>query len=559
MSAGRDVIVAGGGPGGAVCASTLARHGCRVLLLEQAPSPRDHVGGSLSPAAWDAVQQLGVSDDLRAARFAPKAGATFAWGDDPWPWTVAYQAPAEVPATCQVRRAEFDTILRRAASAAGAEVRLGWRANEVICSSGRAAGVLATSPDGQAHRLAAPWVVDASGAVGLLSSHLGRVPGPPELDNAAVWARWRRDQETRPSECDNSLLVGRGSTCYWYYPLDDQATRAVVGVVVPARSGLPSADGLEAFYRTAVSRCSELEPLLSGAVLDAPVRAADACAYASSRMAGPGWFLAGDAACFVDPLLTPGVQLAVQHGMLAAQCLLTIIQQPAAEPEAIDLYDHVVRREYETFTRLSCNLYRAAAAARTGGTRAQQGGAPEVNGQAAFLSLISGLPRAELTARLGRFIAYRKAAAAATGAAITLGEKEGYSFLAWLFHQDELASARAGRCLPELGEQSVLTLAPGVTIGEHMFVPAGQASTLLRRTAARNRFGDRFLASPELVTLFAVLGAGCPYGEAQQRFCEAQLIPEGACRAGFGDWIEVLADHALVEWRPAGEEATCDA
>lgn len=566
MSPYRDVIVVGGGPGGAACAAALARGGRRVLLLERAFFPRDHVGESLSPAACEAVRTLGLGEELQAARFAPKAGATFAWGGSPWPWTVAYPAVVGQPSTYHVRRAEFDAIVLRAAAAAGAEVRMGWQAEEVMRSSGSPVGVLATAPDGRAERLLAPWVVDASGAPGVLGGELGQIPGPPELDRVAIWGYWRRKDETAKRPSANSLLVGRGGTCFWYYPLDDQASLASVGVVVPSGIRLGLAEPLETFYRTAVDSCQELSHLASDGFLDGPVREGSARAYASPRMAGQGWFLVGDAACFVDPLLTPGVQLAIQHGTLAAQCLLTLLEQPAAQPSALDLYDQVVRRQYETFTRLSLNLYWGADSAREPDTSAGQSSAPAParearssapDGQFAFLGLISGLARTELAARLGNYIGLRERAATLGGGPVAMGEKEGFAFLTWLFHQDELARARAERIRSELAEDSLVLPALGAAIGEQAFLPDDGAQALAYRTALSNRLGDRFAATPEIAALFTVLGTGRSYEEARLRFCAAAAVPEAACRSGFRDWIELLADHLLIEWRPAGQGSTC--
>lgn len=559
MSPQRDAIVIGGGPGGSVCAAALARCGRQVLLLEKASFPRDHVGESLSPSAWEAVQPLGVRDELRAARFAPKSGATFAWGDDPWPWTVTYPATADQPATYQVRRGEFDEILLRAAAAAGAEVRQGWRADEIMFTGERPAGVLCSSPSGQTEQLAAPWIVDASGAPGLLNRTLGYAPGPPELESVAVWGYWSQEGKPSGNGSASSLLVSRGDTCFWHFPLDDQARLVSAGIVVRADGRRRLEKDAAGFYRAAIDSCDALSSLLSGAVLRGPVQTADIHAYASRKMSGPGWFLVGDAACFVDALLTPGVQLAVQNGTLAAQALHTILGQPDMQAQCLSFYEHTCRRQYETFVQLSRNLYAAAGTAANGGAQippvSRPG--PEPDGQFAFLSLIAGLPKTELAARLGSYMALRNKAAAWGGAPVTLGEKEGFTFLSWRFHQGRLAQARDERVTSELDEDSVVLPAPGAAIGDEAFAPADGTEILQRRRAVSNRLGDRFHATPELVTLLDVLGTGCPYGEVRRRFCEAMAIPADTGHATFRDWIGLLADHLLIEWRPASRGVPC--
>ena len=58
-------------------------------------------------------------------------------------------------------------------------------------------------------------------------------------------------------------------------------------------------------------------------------------AYTCDRMAGEGFLLAGDAACFLDPLLSTGVSMAMLAGYSAAVTTNTILQTPALEDRAL--------------------------------------------------------------------------------------------------------------------------------------------------------------------------------------------------------------------------------
>src|SRR5215471_1226912 len=68
----RDVIIIGGSLAGAACARELVRLGFDAIALERDRFPRPKVcGGFLSPAALDALDRLGVLDEVRRSGAVP--------------------------------------------------------------------------------------------------------------------------------------------------------------------------------------------------------------------------------------------------------------------------------------------------------------------------------------------------------------------------------------------------------------------------------------------------------------------------------------------------------
>src|SRR6186713_1495143 len=109
-----DLIVIGGGPGGATAAAFVAMQGHRVLLLERERFPRYQIGESLLPATVHGIcRMLGVWDKLAQAGFVRKNGAAFRWGKSSEPWIFAFNQAKMLEDlganyAYQVERAKFD-------------------------------------------------------------------------------------------------------------------------------------------------------------------------------------------------------------------------------------------------------------------------------------------------------------------------------------------------------------------------------------------------------------------------------------------------------------------
>jgi 2-polyprenyl-6-methoxyphenol hydroxylase-like FAD-dependent oxidoreductase len=71
-----DVVIAGGGPAGSVCAATLAQKGLQVLVLEKTKFPRFHLGESLLPNSLPVLEAIGALPEIES-RFIWKHGARF--------------------------------------------------------------------------------------------------------------------------------------------------------------------------------------------------------------------------------------------------------------------------------------------------------------------------------------------------------------------------------------------------------------------------------------------------------------------------------------------------
>ena len=83
-----DVLIVGGGPGGAVSAMFLLREGIKPVILEQEEFPRFHIGESMTGEAGQVLRRLGFEDKMRAAGYPVKHGVKVYGADGMNSWFI---------------------------------------------------------------------------------------------------------------------------------------------------------------------------------------------------------------------------------------------------------------------------------------------------------------------------------------------------------------------------------------------------------------------------------------------------------------------------------------
>jgi flavin-dependent dehydrogenase len=341
MAESYDVIVVGGGPGGAAVSTLCARAGWRTLLLERSPVPRFKIGESLMPATWWTFERMGVVDKLNASPFVRKYSVQFysPSGKASAPFYFPEVDPRDSSVTWQVLRSEFDALLLENAAEKGVEVRRGVSVREVLYEGGKAVGVRAQRSGEAEEEIAARVVVDATGQSGLIGRKLGLFEGDPALRKAALFTHFagaRRD----PGIDEGATLVLHTENeqgWFWYIPLhEDRVSVGVVGAVDYLVSGRGT--DLQQTFEEEVARCRPLPPRLAHARQLFPIQATRDFSYRADRIAGDGWVLVGDGFGFLDPIYSSGVFLALKSGELAADSIDAALK--AGDPSAERLGAH---------------------------------------------------------------------------------------------------------------------------------------------------------------------------------------------------------------------------
>ncbi len=357
-----DVVVVGGGPAGSTAASLLARAGRRVIVFERERFPRYHIGESLLSATLPILAHVGVLPDVEKHGFIRKPGGTFLWGSGTEPWSFWFREdPGGYDHAFHVLRSEFDQILLRHSARMGAEVHEACVVEEV-----EGLGpfrVRARAEDGTSLDVETAHVIDASGQHAILGRREGLREFNPFFKNLAIFSYFAGAARLPGELVDNILSAAFDEGWCWYIPLHDGTIS--VGAVIDAdrwRSRVKD-DTLQEIYDALVGRCVPVAKMLQGAKQVAPIRVIRDYSYSSRRFYLGGALLAGDAACFIDPVFSTGVHLACLAGLLAADCLEDVLSGRSQLEKATADYDEAYRRAFERYSRFVTFFYNHHAAA----------------------------------------------------------------------------------------------------------------------------------------------------------------------------------------------------
>jgi flavin-dependent dehydrogenase len=316
-----DVIVIGGGPGGAAASTLIAQKGHSVLLLERSHTPRFKIGESLMPATYWTLERMGVLPKMKESHFPKKHSVQFynKAGKASSPFYFSETDPHESSQTWQVLRSEFDALLLDNARDHGVEVRRGAAVKDVLFEEDRAVGVRVGLDHEGEREISCRVVVDASGQSSLLARKLGLREPDRELRKASFFTHFEGAYRD-PGIDEGATLVlhtEEAKSWFWYIPLPgDRVSVGVVGGLDHLIAGR-SADPQQVFDEE-LAKCPALEWRIEKAVQVMPVQATKDFSYRSTRIAGDGWVLVGDAFGFLDPIYSSGVFLALKSGELAA-------------------------------------------------------------------------------------------------------------------------------------------------------------------------------------------------------------------------------------------------
>lgn len=337
-----DVIVIGGGPGGATTATLLAKAGKSVLLVEKCKFPRYHIGESLVPGVVPILAELDVLTEMEQFGFTDKFGITLIWGNQNERWSVGFdEAGGEsLGKAFQVVRSDFDNLLLQNARRKGVTVLEETSVRDVIFDGDRCTGITLRDIDGEDLTISARFVVDASGQANLIGRKQHTIEVVDGLKNKAVWAYYQNATVPEGRDAGNIIVENNISEGWlWMIPLHD-GTHSI-GLVAPQESFKGHERG--ALLNKMLAESEHIKGYLKDATRVSDYHSHKDWSYSCSQFQGPGYLMVGDAAGFVDPLFSTGVFLAMNSGSLAAKTIIAAIENPSEE--------HTLGAAYETSYR----------------------------------------------------------------------------------------------------------------------------------------------------------------------------------------------------------------
>jgi len=312
------VVILGAGPAGSTLAALLAEQNIPVVVFDDEKRPDLLVGESLVPAVIPILRTLGIEDRVAAiSRYKP--GTSFIHREELEMHFNFRSVEGLLPTYAyNVPRPQFDDLIRERARELGARF--------VMCRAS-----LKAKPGDENHELvlddaclaaaglnAQPvFIVDAAGRARISARTLGIAAKTGSRRDQAHFAHYENFDHPFPE--GQVVITYHEFGWSWRIPLAD---RMSFGVVI-------CADQAERWGTSGKERLARIlaeEPRLASTSKLAR-RVTEVFTYSnyqliSERGHGPGWVAIGDAFGFVDPMLSPGVFLAMEAAVSVAEVVI---------------------------------------------------------------------------------------------------------------------------------------------------------------------------------------------------------------------------------------------
>ncbi len=304
------VAIIGSGPSGCTLAALLAKKGVSVAMFDDGARPVLVVGESLIPQMVPIFQRMGIEDAV-AKIGVVKPGVTVTFSETQ-EVKLSFNAVRGVLPTYayNVPRKEFDKLLEDTAIAGGARIVRQAAKLETVTKNGAAEPKLAQ----ETVDLVPEWngehpdiLIDASGRRRLFANLLGIEAEVGLRKDVAHFAHYENCSWPKPAGTVFTMRLEHG----WGWRIPLPGPRLSLGVVINKEYAKQYGSTPEEQLENIISNEPRMKHEYAGRR-----RVTDIATYTnyqliSKRGSGANWAMVGDAYGFADPMLSPGLAMAM--------------------------------------------------------------------------------------------------------------------------------------------------------------------------------------------------------------------------------------------------------